>query len=129
LPTLWPTRGWITSEFGDRRGWSNHSRWHEGVDIAGPRGTSIIAPGNGVVSFAGYKSGYGHTLIVDHGSGISTLYGHCSHIFLKEGDTIKRGMVMASMGNTGRSTGPHLHYEIHVDGVPVDPMLYIAEKI
>jgi hypothetical protein len=130
LPTIWPTNGWITSEFGAARGWGgNGRRRHEGVDVAGPRGTPIIAPGSGVVTFTGYRRGYGKTVMVDHGYGIATLYGHCQSLLVDEGQPVKRGMVIATIGNTGRSTGPHLHYEVQVEGVPVNPMLYIMNDL
>ncbi len=130
LPSSWPTRGWITSVFGAKRGWGrSHTRYHEGIDIAGPRGTPIVAPGDGLVTYTGYKHGYGKTVVIDHGYGISTLYGHCSALFVEEGQRIKRGLLIAAIGNTGRSTGPHLHYEVRVDGVPVDPMLYLANNM
>ncbi|MFA5811121.1 MAG: M23 family metallopeptidase [bacterium] len=128
LPSAWPTRGWVTSEFGDRRSWGgNHI--HDGIDIAGPVGTPISAPGDGVVTFTGYKAGYGKAIIIDHGYGISTLYGHCSALYVDEGQRVKRGLLIAAVGSTGRSSGPHLHFEIHVDGVPVDPMLYLSNKM
>lgn len=125
LPSTWPAHGWVTSEFGARRGWGGRGRLHEGVDIAGPVGTPIGAPGNGVVTYTGYYHGYGQMITIDHGYGISTLYAHCSAVYVKEGQRVKRGMLIAAVGNTGSSTGPHLHYEVHVDGVPVNPMLYI----
>lgn len=125
LPSTWPSRGWVTSEFGERRGWGGRGRLHEGVDIAGPIGTPIGAPGSGVVTFTGYYHGYGQMITIDHGHGISTLYGHCSAIYVTEGQRVKRGVLIAAVGNTGSSTGPHLHYEVHVDGVPVNPMLYV----
>jgi murein DD-endopeptidase MepM/ murein hydrolase activator NlpD len=129
LPSIWPTRGWITSGYGAVRSWGGRRRRHEGIDIAGPRGTPIIAPGDGVITFKGYKGGYGRTLIIDHGYGISTLYGHCSKLYVGEGQRVKRGMIIATVGNTGRSTGPHLHYEVRIDGVAADPMPYIIEKM
>lgn len=129
LPTLWPANGWITSEFGDGRGWGGHGRRHEGIDIAAPRGTPVLAPGSGIVTYTGYRSGYGKIMIVDHGYGISTVYAHCQSTFVGEGQMVKRGMMIGTVGNTGRSTGPHLHYEVHVDGVPVDPMLYVMNGI
>ena len=129
LPTIWPTNGWITSEFGDRRSWGGVGRVHKGIDIAGPRGTPILAPGHGMVTYTGYRRGYGRTVMIDHGYGITTLYGHCQRLFVKEGQEVKRGMIVASIGNTGRSTGPHLHYEVQVDGVPVNPLLYIMNEL
>jgi len=132
VPSMWPTQGWITSGFGarrlsGRRTGGRQSRWHEGIDIAAPRGTPIMTSADGFVTFDGYKSGYGQTLIVDHGNGISTLYAHCSSLLVQEGDYVKRGMIIASVGNTGRSTGPHLHYVVQIDGVAVDPLAYIVE--
>jgi murein DD-endopeptidase MepM/ murein hydrolase activator NlpD len=130
LPTSWPSRGWVTSKFGERRKWRNgRSRWHEGIDIAAPRGTEIYAPADGIVTFAGYRSGYGRTVMIDHGFGMTTLYGHCSKVIASEGMYIKKGMLVGTIGNTGRSTGPHLHYEVLINGVAVDPVLYIAERI
>lgn len=129
LPSVWPAQGWITSEFGARRGWRGVGRLHEGIDIAGPRGTPITAPGDGVVTYTGYHRGYGNTLVIDHGFGISTVYGHCSSVYAQEGQRVKRGALIASVGNTGRSTGPHLHFEVHVDGVPVDPMMYLSSRM
>lgn len=134
LPSIWPTRGWVTSTFGDFRSFrlraGGHSgRWHEGIDIAAPNGTPIMASGDGLVTYAGYRSGYGNMLVLDHGNGISTVYAHCSAVFVEEGRRVGRGMIIASVGNTGRSTGPHLHYEVHVDGVPVNPMNYIVDQM
>ncbi|HPQ80939.1 MAG TPA: M23 family metallopeptidase [bacterium] len=125
LPSIWPAQGWVTSEFGVRRGWGGRSRIHEGIDIAAPVGTPIKAPGDGIVTFTGYDRGYGQTVRIDHGYGITTVYAHCSSFYVTEGQRVKRGMMIAAIGNTGRSTGPHLHYEVRVDGVPVNPMLYV----
>ncbi len=130
LPTAWPTQGWVTSEFGARRHWGGRgSRRHAGIDVAAPTGTPIMAPGDGVVTYTGYKRGYGRTAMVDHGYGLTTVYGHCSSLFVAEGQHVKRGMIIAAVGNTGRSTGPHLHYEVRMDGVPVDPRLYLAGSL
>lgn len=134
LPSIWPTRGWVTSEFGDIRGYRRRAsgghvagRMHEGIDIAAPKGTPIMATGDGFVTYTGYRNGYGNTIIVDHGNGISTVFAHCSALFVGEGSRVARGMIIAAVGNTGRSTGPHLHYEVRVDGVPVNPMQYIVD--
>lgn len=129
IPSIWPARGWVTSDFGDRRAWGGHGRVHVGIDIAGPVGTPIIAPADGIVTYRGYRRGYGRTVSIDHGYGISTLYGHCSVIYPNEGEQVKRGTIIATIGSTGRSTGPHLHYEIQVDGVPVNPRLYIVDTL
>ena len=125
LPTAWPAKGWVTSVFHASR----DKRLHEGIDIAGPRGTPITAPGDGIVTYTGYRRGYGKTVVVDHGYGISTIYAHCSLLHAEEGQRVKRGSLIASVGNTGRSTGPHLHFEVRVDGVPVDPMMYLAGRM
>ncbi len=122
VPSIWPSSGEITSSYGERR----HTHVHQGIDIASSRGTPIIAPGYGVVAFVGYRNGYGKTIMIDHGYGISTLYAHCSKFFVTRGQAVNRGMKIAAVGNTGRSTGPHLHYEVQFDGVPVDPRLYIT---
>ena len=129
MPSIWPVRGWVTSEFGPRRSPKGiGSRFHEGLDIAASIGTPVFASGDGVVTFSGYKNGLGKTVIIDHGFGVTTVYGHNSALYVQEGQKIKRGSNIAAVGRTGRSTGPHLHYQIVVDGVPVDPMRYIIEN-
>ena len=127
-PTLWPVKGWLTSGFGYRYSpWGGNVKMHKGIDIAAPIGTVVRAPSDGVVVFSGGKGGYGRTLIIDHGYGIKTLYGHNTELFAGEGEIVKRGQKIAAVGSTGASTGPHLHYEIHVDGIPTEPMNYILE--
>jgi len=127
-PSLWPVHGWITSNFGFRFSpWGDGVKMHKGIDIASPVGTPVYAPSDGTVVFAGYKGGYGNAVVIDHGYGISTLYGHNSELFVKEGDHVERGSRISAVGSTGSSTGPHLHYEVHVDGIPTDPMKYIFE--
>ena len=125
-PSIWPVRGWLTSGFGWRRNPVLRSRQlHTGLDIAAPRGTAVMAPADGHVVFAGYHSAFGNVLVIDHGSGITTKYAHTSDILVEVGDRILRGDMIARVGNTGRSTGPHLHYEVVKDGVPRDPMRYL----
>ncbi|MBF0492721.1 MAG: peptidoglycan DD-metalloendopeptidase family protein [Deltaproteobacteria bacterium] len=125
-PSFLPVNGWITSDFGMRTSpISGSAKFHEGLDIAAPIGSPIYAPSDAVVSFAGHKGGYGLALNLDHGYGVSTLFGHTSNIYVKEGEKVKRGQLIASVGNSGSSTGPHLHYEVHVDGVPTDPMKFV----
>lgn len=129
LPSQWPVRGWITSGFGPRRGIrAGGTRFHQGIDIAAPIGTEVIASGDGRVTFAGYRGGYGRALVIDHGFGISTVYGHNSQILVQEGERVRRGMPIAAIGMTGRTSGPHLHYEVQVDGIPVDPLRYLASR-
>ncbi len=129
VPSIWPVKGWITSGFGYRISPFSHSlEFHEGVDIANALGTPIHAPAEGYVLYAGWARGYGNVLIIGHGYGISTIYGHLKKILVKQGQHVYRGEVIALMGSTGRSTGPHLHYEVRVNGVPVNPLNYIIEE-
>jgi hypothetical protein len=104
-------------------------RFHEGVDIGAPRGTPIYASADGIVSFAGWKRGYGWTLDIEHGFGFRSRYAHCNSLLVKPGDPVKRGQAIAHVGSTGRSTGPHLHYEVHVSGVKVNPANYIDRAL
>jgi len=99
-------------------------RFHEGMDFSAPVGTDIYATGNGVVTFAGWRQGYGETVEIDHGFGYSTRYAHCHKLFARTGKKVKRGDVIALVGNTGKSTGPHVHYEVHYNGRPIDPRNY-----
>jgi hypothetical protein len=127
-PSLWPVRGWMTSGFGYRRSpWGDGIKMHRGVDLAAPIGTLVVAPSDGTVISAGYKGGYGQAIVIDHGYGIKTLYGHNSQLFVTEGQKVQRGQKISAVGSTGSSTGPHLHYEVHVDGIPTDPMNYILK--
>lgn len=126
LPSMWPAKGWVTSGFGRRsRPIRGGTSFHQGLDIAATPGTPILAPGDGIVTYSGYKRGLGNCVMVDHGYGIVTVYGHNSTNYVKKGDRIKRGEIIGSVGRTGLATGAHLHYQIEVDGVPVDPMKYI----
>jgi murein DD-endopeptidase MepM/ murein hydrolase activator NlpD len=127
-PSLWPTRGWVTSDFGVRLDpYTAERMMHRGLDIATPHGQAVYTPSDGTVVFAGTESGYGKVLVVDHGYGVKTRYGHLSEIFVKLGDRVKRGARVAAVGNTGRSTGPHLHYEVRVNGIPENPRKFILE--
>ena len=96
-------------------------RFHEGMDFSAPVGTDIFATGNGTVVYSGWRQGYGETVEIDHGFNYSTLYAHCSKRVVRVGQKVKRGDVIALVGNTGKSTGPHLHYEVHYNGRPIDP--------
>ncbi|MCS7234549.1 MAG: peptidoglycan DD-metalloendopeptidase family protein [Armatimonadota bacterium] len=120
---VWPARGSLTSGFGLRR----HPlfgivRAHHGVDIAAPWGTPVQAAAAGTVVYAGWFGGYGKLVVVDHGGGLATLYGHLSSIAVSAGQRVRRGDVVGRVGSTGYSTGPHLHFEIRVNGRPVDPL-------
>ncbi|MFH1653120.1 MAG: M23 family metallopeptidase [Pseudomonadota bacterium] len=126
-PRIWPTRGYVTSEFGGWRKWGGADGLHRhtGIDIAAPTGTSINAVSSGTVTYVGYQRGYGKVVKVDHGYGMTTLYAHCSMVFAVEGERVKSGDRLAAVGSTGRSTGPHLHFEVRIDGVPVNPKRYL----
>lgn len=125
-PSLLPVKGWVTSLFGSRISpITGTSKFHEGLDIAAPIGTPVYASADGVASFSGQKGGYGNALVIDHGYGLTTLYGHASALLVKQGQKVKRGQLIALVGSTGSSTGPHLHYEVHVDGIPTDPMKFV----
>jgi len=125
-PSIWPVKGWLTSTFGYRSSpFTGRREMHKGLDIATRSGTPIIAPADGLVIFAGREGGFGNMVIIDHGYGITTRFGHCSSLESKLGQKVKRGDVIARVGNTGRSTGPHVHYEVAVNGVAVNPSRYI----
>ncbi len=119
-----PCDGVLSSEFGWRR-LGKQGRMHEGIDIAAPVGTPVVAPAEGTVVFAGHKGGYGLTVVLEHDGKFSTLYGHNSELFVKTGDVVQKGQGISLTGNTGHSTGPHLHYEVHKNGEPVDPINFI----
>lgn len=120
---IWPAQGPVESGFGMR--WHpilGGYRMHTGIDIGAPYGAPIIASADGIVLFTGWYGGYGNTVIVDHGNSITTLYAHCSAILVSQGQNVARGQAIARVGATGYATGPHLHFEIRVNGVPVNPM-------
>lgn len=127
-PSIWPSRGWVTSDFGTRIDPVFADRqMHEGLDIATPHGQPVLAPSDGVVVFSGVEGGYGKVLVLDHGYGVKTRYGHLSEVLVKLGDRVARGEKVAAVGNTGKSTGPHLHYEVRVNGIPENPRKFILE--
>lgn len=114
-----PTVGWLTSYFGVRDG-----IMHKGIDVAANLGTPIEAALDGTVSFSGIQNGYGKVVKIDHGNGMETIYAHCNKLYVNKGETIKKGTHIADVGSTGDSTGPHLHFEVKVNGNPVDPLKY-----
>ena len=125
-PAVRPVKGWVTSAFGHRTSpFTGLKEFHKGIDIANRKGTKVCATADGMVSFAGAKGFLGKVLVLDHGHGMMTRYAHLAEIVKKRGETVKRGDVIATMGDSGRSTGPHLHYEVLLNGVPVNPDKYI----
>ena len=123
IPSIWPTTGVVTSPYGLRWGGTD---FHPGMDIANDMGTPIVATADGVVDYAGWNSGgYGNMVDIDHGNGIMTRYGHASQVVVSNGQHVKRGQLIAYMGSTGFSTGPHVHYEVHVNGQRVNPISYL----
>jgi murein DD-endopeptidase MepM/ murein hydrolase activator NlpD len=125
-PTLLPAYGHISSGYGPRMSpYAQRIKMHEGIDIGAPVGTTIVAPADGVVTFSGPKQGFGNFVQIDHGYGVETIFGHASTLKVKKGQKIIRGDRIATVGNTGYSTGPHVHYEVRVNGTPVDPLYYM----
>ncbi|MCL2371840.1 MAG: peptidoglycan DD-metalloendopeptidase family protein [Defluviitaleaceae bacterium] len=129
-PTLWPVAREISSGFGWRRnpmggGGSEH---HNGVDIPAPRGTAIMAAGGGTVTFVGWRNGYGNTIVINHGGGITTKYAHNSYNRVAVGQVVERGHIIGDVGTTGRTTGPHVHFEVLINDVPVDPIAFMHER-
>ena len=128
MPSIWPAKGWLTSRFGPRVSpFTGKKQMHAGIDIAAASGTSIYAPARGRVSFVGRKGPLGKTLVLDHGFGVKTVYGHTKEIHVSTGETVERGQEVAAIGSTGRSTGPHLHYVVEVNGKARDPLNYIFD--
>lgn len=125
-PKIWPVRGWVTSHFGNRTSpFSGILKFHEGIDIAAQTGTPVVAPADGIVIKAGFGTGYGNMVEISHGYGIRTLYAHNSRLNVKVGQRVKRGDVIAYVGDSGSSTGPHLHYEVRVNNIAVNPIRYL----
>lgn len=125
-PAIWPTTGWLSSSFGYRISpFTGLKEFHRGIDIATRMGTPIIAPADGTVTYARINGGLGKCMVIKHGYGMVTRYGHLKEYLVKEGTRVKRGDKIALAGNTGRSTAPHLHYEVHLNGIAVNPAKYI----
>jgi len=127
-PTIWPVDGKLEGGFGGRRnpfGGSGYE-FHSGQDIEAPMGASVVAGASGKVSFVGWQNGYGQLVVVDHGGGLSTRYGHLSHIDVESGQQVSRGQLLGQVGSTGRSTGPHLHYEVRINEQAVNPLQYLV---
>jgi murein DD-endopeptidase MepM/ murein hydrolase activator NlpD len=127
-PTILPVKGLVTAGYGYRKSpFTGQRELHEGLDIAAPYGSPIMVTADGIVTFAGPLAGYGNTVFVDHGHGFSTFYGHCSSYRVREAQRVRRGEVIAFVGTTGRTTGPHVHYEVHVNGVISNPLKYTVD--
>jgi len=126
-PSVWPVEGKLESGFGGRRNpfGGNSYEFHPGQDIDAPWGAPVIAGANGNITFVGWQNGYGQLVVIDHGGGLTTRYGHLSHIDVSQGQTVTRGQFIARVGSTGRSTGPHLHYEVRINDEPVNPLQYL----
>ena len=127
-PSIWPVHGWVTSGFGFRTDpFTGLAQMHEGLDISNREGTPVIASADGIVSATGKDFTYGNVVVISHGFGIISRYNHLSKILVGAGRKVKRGDIIAEVGTTGRSTGPHLHYEIRVNGIPINPRRYIFD--
>ena len=128
-PSVWPVRGYLSAGFGNRDDpFTGLRDFHPGLDISAPLGTKILAPADGTVIFAGVKGGYGNAVTVDHGRGIVTHYGHLDAFNVRVGQAVRRGSVLGFVGSTGRSTAPHLHYEVWLNGSNQNPLLYILDE-
>ena len=129
LPLRLPLRGPVRSEFGPRRSpWNGAPELHEGLDIGSPSGTPVSAPAAGTVVTAEHRGDYGKHVVIDHGNGVRTLYGHLMRIDVTVGQQVAKGQALGLVGSTGRSTGPHLHYEMLVQGTPVNPRAFLWER-
>ncbi len=128
-PSIYPLVGKINDEFGLRRNpfGGSTSEFHPGLDISGEKGDTVIAPADGVVMKSGWTGGYGNMVEIDHNNGLTTRYGHLSQVEAVVGEEIRRGQPIGKVGSTGRSTGPHLHYEVRVEGEAVDPHSYLPQ--
>ncbi len=129
-PSMWPVKGFITDRFGYRKDpFTGLRAFHTGIDIAAKRGTPVFAPADGIVTFTGKNRGYGKMIAISHLNNVTTRYGHLQEILVKRGQKVKRGDLIATVGNTGRSTGPHLHFEVLVKKKPVNPSDYMISEI
>jgi len=129
-PSLWPVEGRISGAFGERLDpFSGEGAFHRGIDISAAYGSPVVAPAEGVVTFAGWASGYGKLVVVEHSGGVTTRYGHLSGFSVTEGQAVNRGDTLGYVGLSGRSTGPHLHYEVWTRGAPVNPHKYLRTTV
>jgi murein DD-endopeptidase MepM/ murein hydrolase activator NlpD len=129
-PNLWPVEGQVTASFGERIDpFNGEGAFHSGVDIGGGYGAAVVAPADGMVTFSDQLGGYGRAIMIDHGNGISTRYGHLSGFAVTAGQSVHRGDVIGYVGTSGRSTGPHLHYEVRINDTPVNPYKYLRMTV
>jgi murein DD-endopeptidase MepM/ murein hydrolase activator NlpD len=128
-PSIWPVRGYLSAAFGNRKDpFTGMPDFHPGIDISTPRGTKVVAPADGVVIFTGKKGGYGNAIVIDHGYGIVTRYAHLDGFNVRPGQRVRRGDVIGFVGSTGRSTAPHLHYEVWVNDQTRNPVQFIIDE-
>jgi murein DD-endopeptidase MepM/ murein hydrolase activator NlpD len=128
---MWAHLGKINNEFGYRRNpfGGRGYEFHAGMDIDGNQGDMVAAPGNGTIIKADWEGGYGNLIEIDHGNGLTTRYGHLSRVGVQIGDTVKRGQIIGLIGSTGRSTGPHLHYEVRINNKPINPRRFLPPDL
>lgn len=125
-PSVWPTMGWVTSGFGFRTNpFTGLGQMHEGLDISNRIGTPVIAPADGIMSDIGNDNAYGRILVMSHGFGMTSRFGHLNKTYVKVGQKVKRGEKIGEIGMSGKTTGPHLHYEVRLNGIPVNPIRYV----
>jgi hypothetical protein len=129
IPNIKPARGWLTSNFGYRMNpFTGKNTMHAGLDIAASPGSPVYAPADGIVIFASYDESYGKLVSIDHGYGVTTRFAHNSQIYVHVGQRVNKWDVISAVGNTGRSTGPHLHYEVRINSIPVDPINFVLDE-
>jgi len=129
MPSAWPLKGWVSSGFGMRISpFTGEKAFHEGLDIVSSPGVPVLAPGTGIVAYVGTHDTLGNYLVIKHGQGLTTHYGHLASILVKEGKLVSKGEPIALVGNTGKSTGTHLHYEVRLHGIPVNPERYLPRE-
>ncbi len=130
MPSIWPVAGRLMGGYGERSDpFSGEGAYHTGVDISAPIGTSVMATADGVVAHSAFSGGYGRLVVLDHGNGYETYYAHLSRADVVEGQEIRRGEILGAVGRTGRSTGPHLHYEVRVGEAPVNPYRFLNRPV
>jgi murein DD-endopeptidase MepM/ murein hydrolase activator NlpD len=129
-PSIWPVRGWISSGYGYRKSpYTGKRQFHAGIDIAASYGSDVKSTAAGIIIFSGRKQGYGKVVEIDHGNGFITRYAHNSKLLVKKGRRVSRAETIAKVGDSGRTTGPHVHYEVQLNGIKVNPYKYIVDDV